>query len=58
MATTAAPRSPSALIAAVEALALIVAFGGGARWVRVDVVAVDITPDGATLTHYRNAVME
>ena len=30
----------------------------GARRVRVDVVAVDITPDGATLTHYRNAVME
>jgi len=30
----------------------------GARRVRIDVVAVDITPEGATVRHYRNAVTE
>ena len=30
----------------------------GAPRVRVDVIAVDVTRDGATLTHYRNAVTE
>jgi putative endonuclease len=30
----------------------------GALRVRVDVIAVDVTPDGATLTHYRNAVTD
>lgn len=30
----------------------------GARLVRVDVVAVDIGPEGATIRHYRNAVTE
>lgn len=30
----------------------------GARRVRVDVVAVDVGSAGATVTHYRNAVME
>jgi len=30
----------------------------GAARVRVDVIAVDVTPGGATLTHYRNAVTD
>jgi putative endonuclease len=30
----------------------------GARRVRIDVVAVDLSPDGATVRHYRNAVTE
>ncbi len=30
----------------------------GAREVRVDVVALDVSPGGAVLTHYRNAVTE
>ena len=30
----------------------------GVSRVRVDVVAVDLTRDGATLTHYRNAVTD
>jgi putative endonuclease len=30
----------------------------GARRIRIDVVAVDLQPDGATLRHYRNAVTE
>ena len=30
----------------------------GALQVRVDVIAVDVTPDGATLTHFRNAVTD
>lgn len=30
----------------------------GAARVRVDVIAVDATPDGAALTHYRNAVTD
>ncbi len=30
----------------------------GARRVRVDVVAVDLTPEGATVRHYRNAVID
>jgi putative endonuclease len=28
----------------------------GVRWVRVDVVALDLTDDGLRLRHYRNAV--
>jgi putative endonuclease len=31
---------------------------GGISRVRVDVVAIDLGPDGATLHHYRNAVTE
>jgi len=30
----------------------------GARWVRIDVVAVDVSDDGARVRHYRNAVTE
>ena len=30
----------------------------GARRVRIDVVAVDLSPEGATVRHYRNAVTE
>lgn len=30
----------------------------GADRVRIDVVAVDLTPDGAAVRHYRNAVTE
>ena len=30
----------------------------GADRVRIDVVAVDVTPEGATVRHYRNAVTE
>ena len=30
----------------------------GARCVRIDVVAVDLSPEGATVRHYRNAVTE
>ena len=30
----------------------------GARCVRIDVVAVDLSPDGATVRHYRSAVTE
>lgn len=30
----------------------------GARRVRVDVVAVDVASNGATLTHYRNVLVE
>jgi putative endonuclease len=30
----------------------------GAERIRVDVVAVDLAADGATLTHYRNAVTD
>jgi putative endonuclease len=30
----------------------------GARRVRIDVVAVDLGPEGATIRHYRNAVTE
>jgi putative endonuclease len=30
----------------------------GARCVRIDVVTVDLSPDGATVRHYRNAVTE
>lgn len=30
----------------------------GARRVRIDVVAVELTPDGATVRHYRDAVTE
>jgi len=30
----------------------------GARTVRIDVVMVDVTPEGATLRHVRNAVTE
>lgn len=30
----------------------------GARRVRIDVVTVDLTPEGATVRHYRNAVTE
>jgi len=30
----------------------------GARCVRIDVVAVDLSPEGATIRHYRNAVTE
>lgn len=30
----------------------------GAACVRIDVVAVDVSPDGATVRHYRNAVTE
>jgi Holliday junction resolvase-like predicted endonuclease len=30
----------------------------GARCVRIDVVAVDLSPEGATIRHVRSAVME
>ena len=30
----------------------------GARRVRVDVLAIDLSDDGARITHYRNAIME
>ncbi len=30
----------------------------GARCVRIDVIAVDLSPDGATVRHYRSAVTE
>jgi len=30
----------------------------GVARVRVDVIAVDVAPDGATLSHYRNAVTD
>ena len=30
----------------------------GARRVRIDVVAVDLSPEGATVRHFRNAVTE
>jgi putative endonuclease len=30
----------------------------GITRVRIDVIAVDLAPDGATLTHYRNAVSD
>ena len=30
----------------------------GARCVRIDVVAVDLSPEGATVRHYRSAVTE
>jgi putative endonuclease len=41
------------LVRAARALQL-----GGARRVRIDVVAVDLSPEGATVRHYRNAVTE
>lgn len=31
---------------------------GGAGCVRIDVVAVDLSPDGATVRHYRSAVTD
>ena len=43
-------RKRARLVRAAQALAV-----GGAR-VRLDVVAVDLTPDGAALVHYRNAL--
>jgi len=41
------------LVRAARALQL-----AGARRVRIDVVAVELTPDGATIRHDRNAVTE
>lgn len=41
------------LVRAARALQL-----AGARRVRIDVVAVDLSPEGATVRHYRNAVTE
>ena len=44
-------RKRARLVRAAQALAV-----GGAARVRLDVVAVDLTPDGAALVHYRNAL--
>jgi putative endonuclease len=41
------------LVRAARALQL-----AGARRVRIDVVAVDMSPEGASVRHYRNAVTE
>ena len=41
------------LVRAARALQL-----GGARFVRIDVLAVDLTAEGATVRHIRNAVTE
>jgi putative endonuclease len=43
----------SRLVRAAHALQL-----AGARRVRIDVVAVELSPEGATVRHYRNAVTE
>jgi putative endonuclease len=46
-------RKRSRLVRAASALQQ-----GGARCVRIDVVAVDLSPDGAIVRHYRSAVTE
>lgn len=38
--------------------AAAVALRAGARRVRIDVVAIDLSPEGATVRHYRDAVHE
>ena len=30
----------------------------GASWVRIDVIAVELTPEGAAVRHYRNAITD